>query len=176
MTESKQSEAGSRQDLVVTRVVNAPIEDVWRMWTDPDLVRTWWGPQGYTAPRCEIDLRVNGQYLFCMRAPENQGGQEYYSVGTYSLILPEKRLEFTQSFSDAEGNVLPGAMFGMPDMPDEVRTVVTFGSVDGATSVTVTQFDQPADATFEHAVAGWNQSFDKMDLAAGSGRLGSAES
>lgn len=159
------------QDLVVSRVFDAPIGMVWRLWTEPDLVRTWWGPADYTAPRCEVDLRVGGRYLFCMRAPEDQGGQEYYSVGAYRQIVVGERLEFTQSFADADGNVIPAAAFGMPDMPDEVLTVVTFEDLDGVkTSVTLTQFEQPVDQTFQYAVTGWNQSFDKMTETLRAGR------
>jgi len=98
-------------------------------------------------------------------------------VGTYSRIDPQERLEFNQSFSDADGNVLPGATFDMPDMPDEVRTVVTFGSVDETTtSITITQYEQPADQAVEYAVAGWNQSFDKMVRALQPGRTSDVES
>lgn len=156
----------ARQDLVVSRVLEAPVDAVWRLWTDPELVRTWWGPAGYSAPRCEIDLRVGGRYLFCMRAPQEQGGQEYYSVGTYQKLVVGERLEFTQSFADAAGNILPAAEVGMPEMPDEVRTVVTFEAIDArVTRLTVTQFEQPTGRTFDYAVAGWNESFDKMSLS-----------
>lgn len=152
-----------KRDLVVSRDLDAPVQDAWRMWTEPDLVATWWGPTDYTSPACRIDLRVGGRYLFCMRAPTAQGGQDLYSVGTYQTIEPYERLEFTQSFSDAEGNVQPAAAFGMPDMPDEVQTVVTFEALDdGRTRMTITQHEQPVDRMFDFAVAGWEQSFEKM--------------
>lgn len=152
-----------KRDLVVSRDLDVPVRDAWRMWTEPDLVATWWGPQDYSSPACEIDLRVGGRYLFCMRAPEAQGGQDLYSVGTYQVIRLHERLEFTQSFADVDGNLVPAAAFGMLDMPDEVQTVVTFEALgDSRTLMTITQYEQPVDRMFEYAVAGWSQSFDKM--------------
>ncbi|MGZ5555339.1 MAG: SRPBCC domain-containing protein, partial [Candidatus Aminicenantales bacterium] len=46
--------------LVIDRVFDAPRERVWMAWTDPDLVRRWWGPKGFTTPVCRISLRVGG--------------------------------------------------------------------------------------------------------------------
>jgi uncharacterized protein YndB with AHSA1/START domain len=151
------------KDLIVTRTFDAPVELVWKLWTDPEQVKTWWGPAQYTSPSCEIDLREGGKYLFCMRSPEDQGGRDFYSVGTYQKIVALERLEFTQSFADEHGNIIPTARMGMPDMPDEVRTVVEFEKLeDNKTKMTITQYDQPANQMFEYAVAGWGQSFDKM--------------
>ena len=59
--------AGERM-LVMTRVFDAPRELVWKAWTDPEMLMKWWGPKGFTCPHCEIDLRVGGKYLYCMRA------------------------------------------------------------------------------------------------------------
>ena len=61
-----------KEDLIVTRIIDAPVEQVWRAWTDPEYVKRWWGPKDYTSPSCKIDLRVGGKYLFSMRAPEDQ--------------------------------------------------------------------------------------------------------
>ncbi len=154
------------KNLVVTRTLNSPVDAVWRLWTVPEAVRTWWGPANYTAPRCELDLRVGGRYLFCMRAPDAAGGQEFFSVGVYKKIVKHIRLEFTQSFSNEHGNILPARDFGMPNLPDEVHTVVEF-EPDGPdrTKLTVTQFEQPNDQSLDYAVTGWNESIDKMSDA-----------
>ena len=45
------------RDLVVTRVIDAPVEQVWKAWTDPELVKQWWGPDGFTCPLARIDFR-----------------------------------------------------------------------------------------------------------------------
>ena len=53
-----------REDLVVTRIIDAPIELVWKAWTDPELIMRWWGPKYYTSPSCKIDFREGGKYIF----------------------------------------------------------------------------------------------------------------
>ena len=47
-------------DLVVTRIFDAPRELVWQAWTDPTHLMRWWGPEGFSAPTSNIDLRVGG--------------------------------------------------------------------------------------------------------------------
>ncbi|MCX9083243.1 MAG: SRPBCC domain-containing protein [Candidatus Methanoperedens sp.] len=101
-----------KQDLVVTRIIDAPVELVWKAWTEPKRVMRWWGPKDYTSPSCKIDLREGGKYLFCMRAPKDQGGQEMYSAGVYKKILPLELLEFTQSMADKDGKSIDPAQMG----------------------------------------------------------------
>lgn len=151
------------KDLVVNRVFDANVKLVWALWTDPEKVKTWWGPKDYTSPVCQIDLREGGKYLFCMRAPKEQGGQDFYNGGVFKKIVPYEHLEFTQGFADEHGNIIPAIQMGMADMPDEILTVVNFKDLgNNKTEVTVTQYDQPVNQMFEYAVMGWNQSFDKM--------------
>ena len=61
-------DAGSEVErMVVTRVFDAPRELVWKAWTDPKYIMQWWGPKGFTAPVCEMDFRVGGKFLCCMK-------------------------------------------------------------------------------------------------------------
>src|SRR5687768_9701738 len=107
-----------KQEIVITRIFDAPRELVWKAWTEPEHFKRWWGPKEYTCPFCEMDLRVGGKYLNCMRSPE---GQEYWSTGVYREIIPMERLVFTDCFADEHGNVVPAAKHGMsPDFPLEM--------------------------------------------------------
>jgi uncharacterized protein YndB with AHSA1/START domain len=45
------------QELFITRIFDAPRERVWKAWTEPELMKRWWGPKAYTSPYCKIDLR-----------------------------------------------------------------------------------------------------------------------
>lgn len=161
----------NKQDLVITRVFDIPVEWVWKGWTDPKLVPLWWGPAHYTSPSCEIDLREGGKYLFCMRAPQDQGGQDFYSAGVYTKIVPYERLEFTQTLADADGNPIDPAQVGMPpDFPREVRFVLEFKAQGEArTELTITEHDWTLGQMSKYAVIGMNQSMDKF--AAGIGPL-----
>ena len=67
-------------DMFVTRTFEAPLERVWRSWSDPDQVMTWWGPQGSTAPMCRMDFREGGTTLVSMRSAE---GWEVFNTWSY---------------------------------------------------------------------------------------------
>ncbi len=157
-----------KEDLVVTRIIDAPVELVWKAWTDPEHVMRWWGPKYYTSPSCKIDLREGGKFVFCMRAPENQGGQDMYTAGVYTKIVPMQRLEFTQGMADKDGNKIDPAQVGMPpDFPKELRTVVVFKAIKGGemTELTVTEYDWTVGQMFVYSLAGLHQTIDKMAAA-----------
>ena len=152
-----------KRDLVVTRIIDAPIELVWKAWTDPQYVMRWWGPEFYTSPTCKIDLREGGSYLFCMRAPQDQGGQDSYTTGVYKKITPMERLEFTQSLADKDGNRITPDKVGMPpDFPAEVRIEVVFTAKKGMTEIMITEYDWPVSQMYVYALAGMHQSIDKL--------------
>ena len=146
--------------LVIERVFDAPRELVWKAWTDPEQVMRWWGPKGYTSPFSEIDLRVGGRYLWCMRSPE---GQDLWSTGVYREIVPFERIVCTNSFSDEKGNVVPASHYGISgDIPLETLGTVTFEEIDGKTKLTLRHEGLPAGEMSEGAGVGWNESFDKL--------------
>lgn len=155
----------SGRDIVIERLFDAPRELVWKAWTDPERLRRWWGPQGFTAPSAKLDLRVGGKYLFCMRAPD---GKDYWSTGVYREVVPMERIVCTDSFADEKGNVVPATHYGMSrDFPLEMLVTVTFEEQDGKTKMTLRHAGIPAGPDRAGADQGWNQSFDKLaeDLA-----------
>jgi uncharacterized protein YndB with AHSA1/START domain len=154
-----------KQDLIVTRIIDAPVEQVWRAWTDPEYVKRWWGPKDYTSPSCKIDLRVGGKYLFSMRASEDQGGQDLYTAGIYKKIVPMELLEFTQGLADKDGNKIDPADIGMPpDFPKEIRTTVAFKKIKGGdmTELTITEYGWTVGQMYVYSFAGMQQSIDKL--------------
>jgi uncharacterized protein YndB with AHSA1/START domain len=158
----------NKQDLVITRILDIPVDLVWKAWTDPKLVKMWWGPANYTSPQCELDFREGGKYLFCMRAPKEQGGQDYYSTGVYNKIVPMERLEFTQNLADKDGNIIDPVQVGMPpDFPKEVKFVIEFNSQGDQTELTITEYDWTLGQMSEYAVMGMNQSLDKLVASIG---------
>ena len=153
----------NKEDLVVTRIIDAPLEMVWKAWTDPEHVMRWWGPKDWTSPTCKIDLREGGKYVFCMRAPKEQGGQDVYTAGVYKQIVPMERLEFTQSLSDKDGNKIAPAQVGMPpDFPEEIRTVIVFKAKRDMTELTITEYGWTGGQMYVYSLAGMHQSIDKL--------------
>lgn len=66
------SAAGKAEEneLRITRVFDATREELWTAWTDPELVKLWCGPKGFTSPFRKMELRVGGKFPNCMRSPE----------------------------------------------------------------------------------------------------------
>src|SRR5688572_14593791 len=103
-----------QRNVVVTRVFDAPVERVWQAWSEPELVKRWWGPTGFSCPLAEMDFRVGGTSLVCMRAPAEFGGQDLYNTWTYVEIVPRQWFEYILKFSDAQGQPIDPAEIGVP--------------------------------------------------------------
>ncbi|NPV07742.1 MAG: SRPBCC domain-containing protein [Anaerolineae bacterium] len=161
MAESQPSEV-IYSDLVVTRVLDAPIEKVWQFWTEPEKFRRWWGPATYTAPKVEMDLREGGKLLWCMQAPADQGGGVYCNAGIFRRIVPNERLEIDLRGSDEQGDPIPASDWGGPE---EFDVEVQFESLGGKTVLTYIARNWPLTQMFAYAFAGMNQSLDKLEEA-----------
>lgn len=153
-----------KKDLVFTRVFDAPVEQVWKAWVEPELVMQWWGPDGFTSPSAKMDFREGETSLVCMRAPKEYGGQDMYNTWTYEEIVPMKRLVYILRFADKDGNMMDPTEQGLPpEMPKEVRNEVTFKKLGkGKTGVTVTEYDWPVGLMMEMSKMGMEQCLDKM--------------
>jgi uncharacterized protein YndB with AHSA1/START domain len=155
------TEADNKLDMVLIRVFDAPVEQLWKAWSDPELVKKWWGPNGYTAPVAELDFREGGVSLVCMRGPD---GRDLYNSWTYTKIVPMERLEFVQHFVDQDGNKIAPTDLGLPPLiPFEVPHVVTLKSLgDNQTELTVTESGYPVPPIVEISRQGMRQCLDKM--------------
>ena len=128
-------------EVVITRIIDAPVEEVWKAWSEPAYVIRWWGPTGFTSPRAEMDFRVGGASLVSMRAPAEYGGQDMYNTWTYTRIDPHERIEFVSNFADKEGRHLDGGAMDMPPgVPHDVPHKIVFSAAgEGRTELTVTE-------------------------------------
>lgn len=153
-------------DVVVSRVLDAPRELVWKAWTDPRHVARWWGPHGFTNPVCELDVRPGGAQRIVMRAPD---GTEYPCTGVYREVMPPERLVYADDMSE-----MPEAWHDLVN-PDRDRSrpptleclvTVTFESQGSKTLLTIrTRFASPAirDAMAKmQMVEGWTESLERL--------------
>lgn len=156
----------SKDELIITRVFDAPREAVWKAWTDPESMKEWWGPKGFSSPFCKIDFRVGGKFLSCMKAAidieQIKEGQEFWSTGTYREIVPQEKIVCTDSFADEKGNVVPSSHYGMAGFPLEMLLTINFEEHEGKTKLTIRHTGIPAGADQDGANQGWNQSLDKL--------------
>jgi len=153
--------ATETQRMVVTRVFDAPRELVWKAWTDPKYVMQWWGPKGFTAPFCEIDFRVGGKFLCCMRAPD---GQEFWNAVEYREIVPYEKIVSLMYFSDSKGNRIDPAQLGIEHAAIEgAYDVTTFEDLgNGQTKLTFIGNETMQNAIDTGQLEGWKEILDKL--------------
>jgi DNA-binding transcriptional ArsR family regulator len=90
-----------REEIAITRVFDAPRELVWEAWTNPKQVAQWWGPNGFTTPVCELDLRPGGAIRIDMRGHD---GTVYPMTGIYRENVEPERLVLTSEALDKDGH------------------------------------------------------------------------
>src|SRR3984885_11754622 len=98
MNANKTVTATEGRDLLLTRIIEAPRERVFRAWTEPDLLKQWFAPPPFTTSQVETDLRPGGSSLIVMRSPD---GNEFPNRGVYLDVVANERLVFTDAFTRA---------------------------------------------------------------------------
>jgi len=83
---------------VLTRLIDAPREKLFRAWTDPELLKQWFAPKPFTTPIAETDVRPGGSSLIVMRDPD---GTDLPNRGVYLEVVPNERLVFTDAYTKA---------------------------------------------------------------------------
>ena len=148
----------SEDAVVIERTFDAAADLIWQMWTDPEHFKKWYGPQGFTVPVADMDMRVGGKRLICMASPD--GSMKMWTTGEYVEIVPNERLVYTESPADENGNVVSPSAMGMPEgYPASTKVTVLLEDLGGRTKMVMTHAGVPADSG---ANAGWEQAFDKL--------------
>ena len=98
MSTHKTTTATDGRDLILTRIIDAPREKVFRAWTEPSLLKQWFAPAPFTTPTVETDVRPGGTSLIVMKGPD---GKEFPNRGVYLEVVKNERLVFTDAFSKA---------------------------------------------------------------------------
>ena len=145
----------SQLALDMKRVLPAPRARVFRACTEPDELAKWWGPNGFTAPSVELNLRVGGSYRIAMQPPD---GDLFYLSGEFREVDPPARLVYTFRWED-------------PD-PDDQETVVTlsFGDLGESTELALTHRAFTTEARRALHAQGWMDCFDRLQELIGSAR------
>lgn len=115
--------AQGEREIVMTRGFEAPRNLVFDAFTKPELLKRWLlGPDGWTMPVCEVDLKVGGAYRFVWRGPD---GMEMGVRGLYREVAPPDRLVHTEKFDQAW-------------YPGEAVITTVLAEQDGRTTLTAT--------------------------------------
>jgi uncharacterized protein YndB with AHSA1/START domain len=145
--------------VVIERSFDAPVELIWRMWTDPEHFAAWYGPDGASIPVAEMDVRVGGTRLVCMEVHTPNGPVQMWFTGEYREVSENERLVYTDSICDANGNVLSPSDAGMPGGHSTTEVRVELDHVEGHTRMVVTHTGVPSDSP---GAAGWAMALDKL--------------
>jgi uncharacterized protein YndB with AHSA1/START domain len=141
---------GTRDAVVIERSFEAPVDLIWRMWTDPEHFRQWFGPDGATIPVAKLDVRPGGSRLVCMEVQSPSGLMQMWFTGEFREVVENRRLVYTESVSDEEGNALAH---------ETTEITVELEAVGDHTRMVMTHAGIPADSP---GAAGWTMAFAKL--------------
>ncbi|MFH0070798.1 SRPBCC domain-containing protein [Peribacillus sp. NPDC056705] len=117
------------REVILERVFNAPKELVFKVFSDGEHLKQWWGPRGWEVTVSNMDFRPGGAWHYCMKCmDQSQGdfyGMESWGKSVYQKIDEPDRIVYVDYFSDAEGNI-------SEDMPASTITM-TFEDQGGQT-------------------------------------------
>ena len=77
----------SRDAVVIERSFDAPVDLIWRMWTDPEHFKAWYGPEGAAIPVAKMEVRVGGTRLVCMEVQTPGGPMQMWFTGEYREVV-----------------------------------------------------------------------------------------
>ena len=98
MCTTAEVDKNAHRELVLTRIIDAPREKVFRAWTDPELLMQWFAPLPWTTAAAELDVRPGGANRIVMRDPQ---GNEFPHRGVYLEVVKNERLVFTDAYTKA---------------------------------------------------------------------------
>ena len=119
------------KELTISRLVNAPRELVWKVWTDPEHIKHWWGPNGFTNTIFEMDVKPGGIWEFIMHGPD---GTDYKNKSVYKEVVRYEKIvydhvspkfQFTVTFKEQGRKTLINIemLFETPEQRDNVVKV-----------------------------------------------------
>jgi len=108
------SEKNNSNEIKITRVYDAPVKLVWDAWTDPEKVKKWWGPRGFTLTHKSKDLRAGGHWSYTMHGPD---GKDWPNKTVYYEVIPFQKLVYDHGGND--------------DQPPMFRVTALFSEVQG---------------------------------------------
>jgi uncharacterized protein YndB with AHSA1/START domain len=141
----------SADELHLERLIAASPDELFRLWTTPELLVTWWGPEGVDIPEHALDIRPGGAWRTTMRQPN---GTRHTVSGTYLEIDPPRRLAFTWAWEDIAGQ-----------RGHETVVDVRFETAPGGTRLVLRQARFLDEESRNRHQNGWSSSFDCLARA-----------
>ncbi len=150
------------KEVMFERTFDTSPESVWQAWTDPEMLKQWWGPNDVSIPECEVDLRVGGKIYIVMEAGEATGsykGTRWPMEGRFTLIETGSKLSYTaKAWTE-----------GQEEEETEIDQVVELvltkdnGKTKMTLKATINKVGPNAKMAVEGMQWGYNQQFDKLE-------------
>jgi uncharacterized protein YndB with AHSA1/START domain len=137
------------RDFTLTRLLAAPRDLVFRSFVEPERMRHWWVPRGFTMLSCKLDLREGGAWRMSIRADDT--GSVQTEVGVYREIRQPERLAFTHAWVRANGTLTQPTLVTATFTEQGAKTRVTFQQEDFATAAACQSHEE-----------GWGVSLDQL--------------
>lgn len=148
-------------EVLITRTFDAPRELVFRAWTNPEQLASWYAPHGCSIAFRQLEVRPGGAFHSVIRTPD---GKDCWCRGTYTELVAPERIVYTMAVADADGNLIAPIDAGMePEWPGETTVTVTFTEQGGKTSVTLHQTVSEELAKRTGAHPSWLQMLDRLE-------------
>ena len=145
--------------VVIERTFDASVDFIWKLWTEPEHLKAWYGPEGASIPVAKMDLRVGGQRLISMEIQTPSGPMHMWFSGEYRDLVENRLLVYTETISDENGKA----------MSDLTEVRVEFEELGDRTRLVVTHVGIPAGSP---GAVGWNAALAKLAVYAESQRGG----
>lgn len=137
--------------LVITRELDAPRALVFKVWSQPEHLVRWWGPQGFTLPDCTVEFHPGGAFRCLMRSSE---GSDHRMHGVYREIVEPEKISFTWTWVDEEGE---------PGHETLVTVLLEEAGTDGArTKLTLHQAIFESESARDAHNGGWSETMDRL--------------
>jgi uncharacterized protein YndB with AHSA1/START domain len=143
------AKAAAKPVLTITRVFDAPRALVFRMWTDPNHLKNWWGPTHHPATHLGMDVRTGGAWRNCLSSTET--GRQLWQHGIFHEVVEPERLVFSFTWEE-EG-----------ERGVENLVTITFEDVGGKTRMTLRQEPFQSVAERDGHGEGWSSSFGRLE-------------
>jgi uncharacterized protein YndB with AHSA1/START domain len=144
------------RELILTRDLKAPREQVFAAWTDPARAAQWWCPSNCALLSCEMDVRAGGTWHRSMR---EANGRVITKYGVYREIEAPARLVFTYSTDYGNGTIDP-----------ETVVSLTLVEVPGGTRLTLWHTEFQDVAVRDSHIGGWTTAMEKLQAFCGEGQ------
>lgn len=143
---------GEKKELNLSRSFDARRELLFKSWTDKNYFPKWWGPNGFTTPVCDLEVRAGGNIYIEMQGPD---GERYPSKGNFREILEPRRIVFSMAPLDENGNALFETLNTVTLEDDEGRARLSL-------HIEITKITEKAAPYLQGIEQGWSQTLDRL--------------